>query len=198
MRAVLIGYEKTAEVDLATDSKGSAYKAISDAVGGLIEPFGALYGDEVTLYVNDDGIASGQAPNRAIYANSRRSGHATSRSSRGPRSGPATTGACERATSTPSCSARSWRWGSTRRRAATAASPTTSWRGCSRISGNARPWARTRGPRQRSSSRWPPGCASSAPRLSGPPTREPPRTPSDIAIRRARRAASHVFGPVSR
>lgn len=71
MRAALIDYDDTVEVDLATDSEGSAYKAIRDAVGGLIEPFGALYGDEVTLYVNDDGIASGQRPNRAIYANSR-------------------------------------------------------------------------------------------------------------------------------
>ena len=72
MKAALISYDDVREVDLKTNSAGSAYAAIRSAVeGGFVEPFNALYGDSITLYVNDNGIAEGQHPNRAVYANER-------------------------------------------------------------------------------------------------------------------------------
>ena len=72
MRAVLISYDDVREVDLKTNSAGSAYAAIRSAVeGGFVDPFNALYGASITLYVNDNGIAEGQHPNRAVYANER-------------------------------------------------------------------------------------------------------------------------------
>lgn len=72
MKAALISYDDVREVDLNTNSAGSAYAAIRSAVeGGFVEPFNALYGDSITLYVNDNGIAEGQRPNRAVYANER-------------------------------------------------------------------------------------------------------------------------------
>ena len=72
MKAALISYDDAREVDLKTNSAGSAYAAIRSAVeGGFVEPFNALYGDSITLYVNDNGIAEGQHPNRAVYANER-------------------------------------------------------------------------------------------------------------------------------
>ena len=72
MKAALISYDDVREVDLKTNSAGSAYAAIRSAVeGGFVEPFNALYGDSITLYVNDNGIAEGQQPNRAVYANER-------------------------------------------------------------------------------------------------------------------------------
>ena len=72
MKAALISYDDVREVDLKTNSAGSAYAAIRSAVeGGFVEPFNALYGASITLYVNDNGIAEGQQPNRAVYANER-------------------------------------------------------------------------------------------------------------------------------
>ena len=72
MKAALISYDDVREVDLKTNSAGSAYAAIRSAVeGGFVEPFNALYGASITLYVNDNGIAEGQHPNRAVYANER-------------------------------------------------------------------------------------------------------------------------------
>ena len=72
MKAALISYDDVRGVDLKTNSAGSAYAAIRSAVeGGFVEPFNALYGASITLYVNDNGIAEGQHPNRAVYANER-------------------------------------------------------------------------------------------------------------------------------
>ena len=72
MKAALISYDDVRDVDLKTNSAGSAYAAIRSAVeGGFVEPFNALYGASITLYVNDNGIAEGQQPNRAVYANER-------------------------------------------------------------------------------------------------------------------------------
>lgn len=72
MRALLIGIDDVREIDIEQDSEtGSCYRSLRNAVGGLIEPFTPLYGPEVTLYVNDNGIAEGCRPNRAVYANRR-------------------------------------------------------------------------------------------------------------------------------
>lgn len=50
---------------------GSHLHGLQALVGGFIEPFTPLYGDEPCLYVNEDGIGDGLAPNRAIYASRR-------------------------------------------------------------------------------------------------------------------------------
>lgn len=72
MRALLIGIDDVEEIDIEQDPRtGSCYDSLRKAVGGLIEPFTPLYGPEVTLYVNDNGIAEGCPPNRAVYANRR-------------------------------------------------------------------------------------------------------------------------------
>lgn len=72
MRALLIGIDDVKEIDIEQDpGTGSCYRSLRNAVGGLIEPFTPLYGPEVTLYVNDNGIAEGCRPNRAVYANKR-------------------------------------------------------------------------------------------------------------------------------
>ena len=72
MRALLIGRDDVEEIDIEQDPRtGSCHKSLSNAVGGLIEAFTPLYGPEVTLYVNENGIAEGCKPNRAVYANRR-------------------------------------------------------------------------------------------------------------------------------
>lgn len=53
------------------DEDGSHLHGLQALVGGFIEPFTPLYGDEPCLYVNEDGIGEGLAPNRAIYASRR-------------------------------------------------------------------------------------------------------------------------------
>ena len=111
-------------VAVEADEDGSHLHGLQALVGGFIEPFTPLYGDEPCLYVNEDGIGEGLAPNRAIYASRRR---ATSPNS-------ITAAWSRRGSSTPSCSVRSWRCPTTRW-----ARPATSRRrsstGCARTSG---------------------------------------------------------------
>lgn len=54
-------------IDIQTDAEGSALASLQRLVGGRIEPFDVLFGREVSLYVNDEGLFA-CPPNRAIYA----------------------------------------------------------------------------------------------------------------------------------
>lgn len=55
-------------VDVSPDERGSFLGAYQELVGGLIEAVGVPYGNRLTLYVNEEGIPSGLAPNRAVFA----------------------------------------------------------------------------------------------------------------------------------
>ena len=55
------------EVEVAVDEKGSTLRALQGLVGGLIEPFDVIFGDGISLYVNEEGIGT-CPPNRAVYA----------------------------------------------------------------------------------------------------------------------------------
>ena len=59
-------YRKT----LQADENGSFLRALQECVGGRIEAMGWVFGDEPTVYCNEEGLlpGSGCAPNRAIYA----------------------------------------------------------------------------------------------------------------------------------
>lgn len=57
---------RTAEIE--PDDEGSYLSALQALVGGRIEFFDVMFGDEPALIVNDDGIFEGLPPNRAIWA----------------------------------------------------------------------------------------------------------------------------------
>lgn len=59
------------EVERGGGREISFLKAFQDEVGGLIEYFEPLWGDTPSLIVNEEFLANGSAPNRAIYANER-------------------------------------------------------------------------------------------------------------------------------
>lgn len=68
MRAVLFPVgEKRMIVDLEPADDGWL-STLQEQVKGLIEPFGVLFGDEPLLYVNEEGLFNGMAPNRAVMA----------------------------------------------------------------------------------------------------------------------------------
>ena len=72
LKVAFIGVgEEPRIVEVEADGNGSHLHGLQDLVGGFIEPFPVLYGDELLLYVNEDGIGRGLAPNRAVYANKR-------------------------------------------------------------------------------------------------------------------------------
>lgn len=54
-------------IDIKTDEHGSPLKTLQGLVGGNIEPFDVIFGEDICLYVNDEGIYS-CPPNRAVYA----------------------------------------------------------------------------------------------------------------------------------
>ena len=58
-------------VDIEPDKRGSYLHALQELVGGNIEAVDVLYGEQPLLWVNENGIAEGLLPNRAIYANER-------------------------------------------------------------------------------------------------------------------------------
>ena len=69
MKALLIPTDgNPTPLDIPEDDTGSTLHALQDAVGGLIEPFDVLFGPDITLYVNEEGLADGLRPNRAIHA----------------------------------------------------------------------------------------------------------------------------------
>lgn len=57
------------KVRLRADGEGSFLRAMQECVGGLIEPFPALFDDEPAVYVNEEGKLpwTGCMPNRAVY-----------------------------------------------------------------------------------------------------------------------------------
>ena len=72
LKVAFIGVgEEPRIVEVEADGDGSHLHGLQALVGGFIEPFTPLYGDEPCLYVNEDGIGEDLAPNRAIYASRR-------------------------------------------------------------------------------------------------------------------------------
>lgn len=68
LRGLLIATDELPrEVEVAVDEKGSTLRALQGLVGGLIEPFDVIFGDGISLYVNEEGIGT-CPPNRAVYA----------------------------------------------------------------------------------------------------------------------------------
>lgn len=57
---------RIAEVE--KDENGSYLHGLQSLVGGNIEQFPVLYGDQPVLYVNEDGIGLGLKPNGVVYA----------------------------------------------------------------------------------------------------------------------------------
>lgn len=56
------------EIDIESDANGSVLKSLQAAVNGNIDVFDVVFGNGISLYINDDGISQ-EPPNRAIYAN---------------------------------------------------------------------------------------------------------------------------------
>lgn len=68
IRAMLIATgEAPREVTLLPDKNGSTFKSLQALVGGNIETFDIAFGEEVSLYVNEEGLFT-CPPNRAIFA----------------------------------------------------------------------------------------------------------------------------------
>lgn len=59
--------EPPREVTLLPDKNGSTLKSLQALVGGNIETFDIAFGEEVSLYVNEEGLFT-CPPNRAIFA----------------------------------------------------------------------------------------------------------------------------------
>lgn len=59
--------EPPREVTLLPDKNGSTLKPLQALVGGNIETFDIAFGEEVSLYVNEEGLFT-CPPNRAIFA----------------------------------------------------------------------------------------------------------------------------------
>ena len=67
IEAVLIPVDgKPEEIEIECE-EGSALDPLQELVGGWIEPYDALFGEGVTLYVNENGVWS-CPPNRAVIA----------------------------------------------------------------------------------------------------------------------------------
>lgn len=66
MKAMLIptGGEPV-EIDIRADEKGSTLSDLQRLVGGSIEPFDVIFGEGISLYVNEDGLFT-CPPNRAV------------------------------------------------------------------------------------------------------------------------------------
>ena len=59
-----------AEIDIAVDVTGSTLHDLQRLVGGNIEPFDVIFGEGISLYVNEEGLFT-CPPNRAVYATKR-------------------------------------------------------------------------------------------------------------------------------
>ena len=55
------------KIDIKADECGSTLHALQELVGGNIEPFNVIFGDDISLYVNEEGLYA-CPPNRAVYA----------------------------------------------------------------------------------------------------------------------------------
>lgn len=68
MKGMLIPVDgEPSEIDIEPDSGGSTLHALQGLVGGNIEPFDVIFGDGISVYVNDEGVYT-CPPNRAVYA----------------------------------------------------------------------------------------------------------------------------------
>lgn len=68
IRAMLIPTgEPPREMTLLPEKNGSTLKPLQTLVGGNIEPFDIVFGDGISLYVNEEGLFT-CPPNRAIFA----------------------------------------------------------------------------------------------------------------------------------
>ena len=68
MRGLLISTDQEPVfIDIKQDEHGSTLDALQKLVEGIIRPFDVLFGSNITLYVNDEGLYT-CPPNRAIYA----------------------------------------------------------------------------------------------------------------------------------
>ena len=55
------------EIDIKVDEEGSTLHDLQRLVGGNIEPFDVIFGEGISLYVNEEGLFT-CPPNRAVYA----------------------------------------------------------------------------------------------------------------------------------
>ena len=55
------------EIDIKVDEEGSTLHDLQRLVGGKIEPFDVIFGEGISLYVNEEGLFT-CPPNRAVYA----------------------------------------------------------------------------------------------------------------------------------
>lgn len=68
MKGVLIPTNgNPVEIDIKVDEEGSTLHDLQRLVGGNIEPFDVIFGDGISLYVNEEGLFT-CPPNRAVYA----------------------------------------------------------------------------------------------------------------------------------
>lgn len=70
MKAVLFPVGEKREIVDIEPAEGGWLPVLQEAVGGLIEPFDVLFGDEPLLYVNEEGLVNGMHPNRTVMADS--------------------------------------------------------------------------------------------------------------------------------
>ena len=59
--------ENPVEIDIKVDEEGSTLHDLQRLVGGNIEPFDVIFGEGISLYVNEEGLFT-CPPNRAVYA----------------------------------------------------------------------------------------------------------------------------------
>ena len=68
MKGVLIPTDGAPRpIDIQKDSDGSALHSLQQLVGGNIEAFPVIFGDDICVYVNEEGLYN-CPPNRAVYA----------------------------------------------------------------------------------------------------------------------------------
>lgn len=68
MKGMLIPVDgEPVEINIEQDNEGSTLDSLQRLVGGNIEPFDVIFGDGISVYVNEEGLFT-CPPNRAIYA----------------------------------------------------------------------------------------------------------------------------------
>lgn len=68
MKAMLIPVDgKPTAIDIHPDKTGSTLRDLQKLVGGNIDVFDVIFGEDVSIYVNDEGLFT-CPPNRAVYA----------------------------------------------------------------------------------------------------------------------------------
>lgn len=68
MKAMLIPVDgELTAIDIHPDKTGSSLRDLQKLVGGNIDVFDAIFGEDISVYVNDEGLFT-CPPNRAVYA----------------------------------------------------------------------------------------------------------------------------------